>query len=1126
VPVEAKPIFRPDVIRLPILGFSLPEQVAGCRPKLEKWAEIIATGTVDAHKEQEILGDFLNDVFCELLGYTRAVDNPKRYTISREKHVQANGKFADAVLGEFGPEGKRYVAAVEGKGPKDPLDRPFAGRKVSAVDQAFDYAINLRCNWIVVTNVRQTRLYYKGTDKQTFERFDTEALARDDRQLRKFVFLLHASRMVPLHGPSHLDALVLESEKVGRDLTIEFYAHYAFARRSTLSRLRWMNPDIEPRPILGCAQKLLDRILFIAFCEDRGLLPAETIKRAFAHRDPYNPRPLWDNFRGMFRAVNIGNQDLNIHKYNGGLFADDPVLDGLKIPDEVFGLFRDLAEYDFRPPSLVADTEIVSNSRLIDVEILGHIFEQSINDLEKLQAELENPVAAAAPPEVEEPKPKVSKRKREGAFYTPAFITRYIVEQALGGVLRDRFEGLRIAKGKTAKATVRSVLDDPRAYDLDALKAAQREALLSFWLDWQHELGSIRILDPACGSGAFLIEAFDQLHTEYERTNDRVRELRGFAELFDLDRKILQENLYGVDLNEEAVHIAKLSLWIKTAVPGKVLTSLDHNLRVGNSIVADREIDPKAFDWKAEFPEVFGAESGSGGFDVVIGNPPYIRQEWLSPIKSYLQSRYAAYHGTADIYVYFYELGVRVLKPGGRLSFVVTNKWLKAAYGEPLRRFFAENAWIESVIDFGHAKQIFEDADVFPSIIVARKPIDGEPPPTTRVCAIAREQLRVNDLSSQIAAEGFDVERSRLSGGAWSLEPRAVLELLQKISANGTPIAEFAGAKPFYGVKTGLNEAFLVDSATRDALVAEDPKSSAIIKPYLRGQDIKRWLPEWASLWMIFTRRGTDIDAYPAMKRHLSQFRERLEPKPRDWKSAEWKGRKPGSYQWFETQDPVEYWQLFENPKLIYQDITWRASFCLDTRGRFSNNTVYFLPTSDLWVLAVLNSPIGWWFAWRRAQHAKDEALRYFNTFVEAFPIPRPSDDQRTTCQAAVLRLIELTRSQQHTVRNILDWLKIEHDIIEPSTKLENPTDLGSDAFIAEAKKLRGKKKPLSLAGLRSLREEHERTIVPAQALAREASGLEHQVSDLVNAAYGLTSEEVQLMWETAPPRMPIRAPK
>jgi hypothetical protein len=154
---------------------------------------------------------------------------------------------------------------------------------------------------------------------------------------------------------------------------------------------------------LSCSQKLLDRILFVAFCEDRGLLPPETIKGAFSYRDPYNPRPLWDNFRGMFRAVNTGNQDLNIHKYNGGLFADDPVLDNLTIPDEVFRHFRDLAEYDFRPPSVVADSDVVSESRLIDVEILGHIFEQSIDDLEKLQGELDKPIEIPADTEAAAP---------------------------------------------------------------------------------------------------------------------------------------------------------------------------------------------------------------------------------------------------------------------------------------------------------------------------------------------------------------------------------------------------------------------------------------------------------------------------------------------------------------------------------------------------------------------------------------------------------------------------------------------------------------------------------------------------------------------------------------------------
>ncbi len=1028
MPVEAKPIFRPDVIRLPILGFSLPEQVARCRPKLKKWAEIIATGSVDAHKEQEILGDFLNDVFCELLGYTRAVDNPKRYTISREKHVQANGKFADAVLGEFGSEGKRYVAAVEGKGPKDPLDRPFAGRKVSAVNQAFDYAINLRCNWIVVTNVRQTRLYYKGTDKQTFERFDTEALAQDDRQFRKFAFLLGSDRMVPAYGPCHLDTLFQESEKVGRELTKEVYAHYSFIRRTVLSRLRWANPDVEPRLLLGCSQKLLDRVLFIAFCEDRGLLPPETIKRAYAHRDPYNPRPLWDNFRGMFRAINVGNNELDICRYNGGLFADDPVLDGAKIPDEVFGLFRDLAEYDFRTPASLAGADVAAVSRIVDVEILGHIFERSIDDLEKLQAELDKPAEIPLAGEDAKAKEKISRRKLEGAFYTPAFITRYIVEQALGGVLRERFEALRQAHTQKAKAAVQAALVDPEAFDLDSLKPAQKVALLAFWLDWQHELGSIRVLDPACGSGAFLIEAFDQLHAEYERTNERVRELRGTAELFDLDRKILQDNLYGVDLNEAAVHIAKLSLWIKTAVKGKELTSLDHNIRVGNSVISDPAVDAKAFDWQAAFPEVFE----EGGFDVVIGNPPYIRQEWLSQIKPYLQSRYASYHGMADLYVYFYELGLSLLRPGGRLSYVVTNKWMKAGYGEPLRNFFAEKGWVESVVDFGHAKQIFKDADVFPSIVVIRKPDNRTAPDTVRVCSIPREQLRVEDLKRQIEREGFAVARSRLSSEAWSLEPDAVANLLEKIRAHGVPLSEYAGVKPYRGILTGFNEAFLIDSKARDSIIARDPGSDKLIRPYLRGQDIRRWSPDWAGLWMIAIKSSGDhpwpwgnaaddaeaafARVYPGLHAHLKPFEEAL-----------CRRHDKGRF-WWELR-ACAYWDELSKPRIAYQDITWTANFCLTTADYLSNNTTYFIPSEDRWLLAVLNAPIGWWFAWRNAQHGKDEALRYFTSFMENYPVPQVSPGAAEQCQQLVDRLVEVARSQRMLNCHVLDWLKVEHGV-------------------------------------------------------------------------------------------------
>jgi SAM-dependent methyltransferase len=209
------------------------------------------------------------------------------------------------------------------------------------------------------------------------------------------------------------------------------------------------------------------------------------------------------------------------------------------------------------------------------------------------------------------------RRKQEGAVYTPAFITRYIVGQALGGVLKQRFEALRQQHESETSGTARKALADPNAYDLTALNEPQRKALIRFWEAWQEALKRLRILDLACGSGAFLIEAFDQLHALYETSNARLEELRGERTLFDLDRQILQHNLYGVDLNAEAIQICQLSLWIKTAARGKRLTSLDHTICEGNSIISDKAVHPKAFDWQAAFPEVFA----QGGFHVVIYLP-------------------------------------------------------------------------------------------------------------------------------------------------------------------------------------------------------------------------------------------------------------------------------------------------------------------------------------------------------------------------------------------------------------------------------------------------------------------------------------------------------------------------
>jgi len=260
-----------------------------------------------------------------------------------------------------------------------------------------------------------------------------------------------------------------------------------------------------------------------------------------------------------------------------------------------------------------------------------------------------------------------------------------------------------------------------------------------------------------------------------------------------------------------------------------------------------------------------------------------------------------------------------------------------------------------------------------------------------------RDSVPEKGVKAAVTAATYPLPRACFTKESWSLEPPDVMALFNKIRRNGTPLAEYAGVSPMYGIKTGFNEAFIIDAATRERLIREDPHSEEIIRPYLRGQDIDRWLSQWAGQWMIFARRGIEIETYPAIKDHLSRFRRDLEPKPHDWTPSEgesaWQGRKAGSYQWYEIQDNIAYWILFEKPKIVYNDIMWNAQFCIDRSGALINNTGYFIAAEDPWILACLNAPIGWWFAWRRAQHGKDEALRYFNTFVDVYPLPKQQND-------------------------------------------------------------------------------------------------------------------------------------
>jgi type I restriction-modification system DNA methylase subunit len=1127
---QANALFHTKTLNNALKAFTFPPDLAVRHQKIQQWIATLKSGTLNQVKEVSLHGDFLKDTFQEVLGYRSVIQSGgKSWELHAEQAISDGGGSADGALGFFtaaeGKKGKvklqgRVVAPIELKGAKDDLDRPAPGRKESAVEQGWRYAnYTPDCRWVIVSNYRELRLYQTTKTPAYYERFLLTELA-DIEAFKRFYFLLCRDNFLPKTPQelSAIDQLLAASNEAQEEITKQLYSEYKDVRLSLVKHFRFTgSKDIPDRDriLIEKAQKTLDRLLFVAFCEDRGLLPLKTIAQAHDYKDPYNPKPIWDNYKAVFRWVDKGNDNPPIPGYNGGLFQPDPLLDEqLTVPGPICSQLKQLTRFDF-------DTEV-------SVDILGRIFEQSVTDLEELKAEATG----------QDYNKKKGKRKTQGVFYTPAFITQYIVEVALGGYLKQREQEIRDRPLGGAKGNRFQLEQIPKKNTKQ-----RRETEIKLWETYRDEvLRKTRVIDPACGSGAFLIAAFDYLMREYERVNQAIAALEfqgdsgaefvGQRSLFDLNKTILNSNLYGVDLSPESVEITKLSLWLKTAESGQTLTYLDDNIKVGNSLVYDSSVAERAFNWQAEFPDVFAA----GGFDVVIGNPPYVRQELLSPIKPYLQTHYESYDGVADLYTYFYEKGLKILKSGGVLSYIVTNKWLRAGYGEPLRQFFSRNSVFEQIIDFGHAP-IFEDADTFPCIVAVQKPVKpkaseteelvkSEPQSPVLVCPIPREKLSDINLTQYIQQEGYTVPWSRFTGEAWSLEPPTVDELMQTIRNVGVPLKDFAGVKPYRGVTTGLNEAFLIDEKTKNKLIQIDSKSAEVIKPYLRGQDIKRWTSAWQGLWMILLKSSSDwswswseetdtaerifSQTFPALYQHLkpleNQLRKRYD-----------KGRN-----WWELRT-CDYYEVFQQPKYIIQRISFHSRIAFDIEKMYINDAAIMLPISDFWILACLNSPILWYFCFRYLPHKKDEALAMDIACVETLPIAPPTDKIRAEVEPIVSRLIEITKANQESYRDVLNWLLVEQGIEKPGQKLEDFANLDADTFVQEVKKRKPKSAGgLSPAALKVIRQVYNDYAPEIQFRKTEALTLEHRLSDLVNQAYELTAEEIDLMWKTAPPRMPI----
>ncbi len=418
--------------------------------------------------------------------------------------------------------------------------------------------------------------------------------------------------------------------------------------------------------------------------------------------------------------------------------------------------------------------------------------------------------------------------------------------------------------------------------------------------------------------------------------------------------------------------------------------------------IKSNKIYENAFEWRFEFPEVLNENGDFMGFDVVIGNPPYIRQEEFSAIKPYLQSQFSStFAGTADLYVYFVDLSMRLLRNEGDFTFIIPNKWMRAGYGKNLRNFVQKHR-IEQILDFGDL-HVFEEATTYPCIIRLRKT-----PPKEQFSATNIQTLEFPaGLPVYIAENKFSILTGELQPEGWTLTDSRVQKLLAKIRSKGVPLGEYVNGNIFYGIKTGFNEAFVIDQATRDHLIAEDPNSAEIIKPFLAGRDIKRYQQPVSDKYLIFSRRGININNYPAILNHLEQYRIQLEPKPKNH-SGPWPGRKPGTYKWYEIQDAVDYFKEFEKEKIIIPAIVKSASYGYDRKSCYSNDKTTIIPTGDLCLFGMLNSSVIDYFLRSIASTKQNGYFEYKPVYIAQLPIFNATDTQKQEIERISSQVLEL----------------------------------------------------------------------------------------------------------------------
>lgn len=608
--------------------------------------------------EEQFQVHFFRKLFVDILGYT--LNDQPNYNLDVEfKNINDSGKADGAILAN-----DKAIGVVELKSTQTTdLD--------SIESQAFGYKIHHPgCDYIITSNFEKLRFYIQNAvDSIEFDLFN---LSREQFSL---MWLCLAKENLLQQIPRQMkDASVLQEE----DVTKKLYADYSTFREALFNNMVKNNPQIDNLILFKKTQKLLDRFLFIFFAEDRLLVPPNSITKIIEKWqddvDFGDDKSLYDLFKQYFNILNEGRpksgKRQEIYAYNGGLFQPDKILDKIIIDDDVLKEHTlKLSAYDF-------ETDV-------DVNILGHIFEHSIGEIENIQAEIQGETFDK----------NKSRRKKEGVYYTPKYITKYIVENTVGKLCDEKKKEL-------------GIVDEVYTRGRKNRKKTKIKELNDKLDDYRNWLLQLNILDPACGSGAFLNQALDFLIQEHSKIDELRANLLGESmQLSDITNDILEKNIYGVDINEESVEIAKLSLWLRTAKKGRKLNTLSQNIKCGNSLIEDPKVaGEKAFKWEEQFPEVFN----KGGFDVVIGNPPYganlIGKNWLKV--RYPKTSY----GVIDSYKYFVELAIKLNKTQGAFSYIMPDSYLEKEYYSDVREILATNYSIISNIKLGD--DIFEEVNL------------------------------------------------------------------------------------------------------------------------------------------------------------------------------------------------------------------------------------------------------------------------------------------------------------------------------------------------------------------------------------------------------------------------------